>query len=277
MAAISANDSLLLSFGLHDWLVGALKVSQWRERQCEIAAYLDYFALQCATYQVLAMTFDKYVAIKWPHRSAMYSTPRRSKVVILTIIICVAMYNLPHFFITTVVAGGCYGYSVKSILTKIYSWFTIVINAVIPFASLIHMNYVIVKSVRNSRKMFRSDVGTKGIDARQKSMKSAETQLTTMLLLVTTFLILLLPTYVRFIYTSFMIPDTPSKLAMSLFFITFSYKLFVTNSGINFFLYCVSGQKFRNDLKEILCCIRRSSSSTRESHLDTNTFSTNSS
>ena len=38
------------------------------------------------------MTFDKYVAIKWPHKSAMYSTPRRAKEVILTIIICVSMY-----------------------------------------------------------------------------------------------------------------------------------------------------------------------------------------
>ena len=126
--------------------------------------------------------------------------------------------------------------------------------------------------------MFGSDVGTSGIDARQNSMKNAETQLTTMLLLVTTlFLILLLPTYVRFILASFMIPDTPSKLAMSLFFIEFSYKLFVTKSGINFFLYCVSGQKFRNDLKEIVCYTRRASSSTKESHLDANTFNTNSS
>ena len=181
--------------------------------------------------------------------------------IILTIVICVAMYNLPHFFITTLVVGSCYGYSVKSILTKIYSWFTIVINAIIPFTLLIHMNYVIVKTVRNSQKMFRSNVGTTGIDARQKAMKSAETQLTTMLLLVTTlFLIPLLPTYIRFIYAAFMNSDTPSKYAISFFFIEFSYKLYATNSDINFFLYCVSGQKFRNDSKEILCCIRISSS-----------------
>ena len=27
-------------------------------------------------------------------------------------------------------------------------------------------------------------------------------------------------------------------------------------SGVNFFLYCVSGKKFRNDVKDILCCCR---------------------
>ena len=222
------------------------------------------------------MTFDKYVAIKWPHRSTIYSTPKRAKVIILTTIICVAMYNLPHLYTTTVVAGACYGYSVKSILTKVFSWLTIVINAVITFTLLIHMNYVIVKTVKNSRKMFRNSVGSAGVEIREKTMKSAENQLTTMLLLVTTlFLILLLPTYFRFIYVAFVSPDTPSKIATSMLISEISYKLYVTNSGINFFLYCVSGQKFRNDLKEIVCCIRRSSSSStsEESCAYTNTSS----
>ena len=276
MAAISINDSLLLCFGLHDWLVGALKVSQWREWECKIAAYLDNLTLQCATYQVLAMTFDKYVAIKWPHRSVMYSAPRRTKVIILTIIISVIIYNLPHLYTTAVVAGACYGYSVKSILTKVFSWFTIVINAIIPFTLLIHMNYVIVKTVKNSRKMFRNSVASAGVEIREKTMKSAENQLTTMLLLVTTlFLILLLPTYIRFIYVAFVSPDTPSKFANSMLISEISYKLYVTNSGINFFLYCISGHKFRNDLKEIVCCIRRSSScsTSEESYVHTNTSS----
>ena len=278
MAAISINDSLLMCFSMHDWLVGALKISQWGEWECKIANYLDYFSLQRTTYQVLAMTFDKFAAIKWPHRSAIHSTPRRAKMIILTIIICVAMYNLPHLYTTAVVAGNCYGYSAKSMLTKVYSWFTIVINAIIPFTLLIHMNYVIVKTVRKSCRMFSGNVGSVGIDARQKTMKSAQNQLTTMLLLVTTlFLILLLPTYIRFIYAAFLISNTPSKYATSLVFIEISYKLYVTNSGINFFLYCISGRKFRTDLKEILCYIRRSSSSSKESHHDGNIFSTNSS
>ena len=198
--------------------------------------------------------------------------------IILTIIICVAMYNLPHIYTTAVVAGNCYGYSAKSMITKVYSWFTIVINAFIPFTLLIHMNYVIVKTVRKSYRMFSSNVGSAIIGARQKTIKSAQNQLTNMLLLVTTlFLILLLPTYIRFINAAFLVSDTPSKYATSLVFIEISYKLYVTNSGINFFLYCISGRKFRSDLKEILCYIRRSSSSSKESHHDANIFSTKSS
>ena len=121
------------------------------------------------------------------------------------------------------------------------------------------MNYVIVKTVRKSRKMFRSNTETEGTDTRHKTMKSTENQLTTMLLLVTTlFLILVVTTYIRFIYAAFVTSDTPSEYATSSLISEMSYQLYVTNSGINFFLYCLSGQKFRNDLKEIVCCMRRS-------------------
>ena len=102
--------------------------------------------------------------------------------------------------------------------------------------------------------MFRTN-DTPGMETRQKTMKNAENQVTVMLVSVTTlFLILLCPTYFRFIYLVFAKPDTPFEYANSILFIQITYKLYSSNSGINFFLYCISGQKFRNDLKEILCC-----------------------
>ena len=114
--------------------------------------------------------------------------------------------------------------------------------------------------------MFRSTITTiagrgkeQGQETRQRTMKSAENQLTIMLLLVTMlFLILLLPTYIRFIYLTFVERDTPAKYASSMLFFQITFKLYTTNNGINFFLYCISGKKFRNDLKEILCSVGRS-------------------
>ena len=276
MTAISINDNTMMCVEVHAWLVDGVKIHGWYDWECKYIVYLELFSLQYATYLILAMTTDKYIAIRWPHKAATYSTPRRARVIIFLILTCAAMYNLPHFFITAVSAGNCYAYSARGILTKVYSWFTIVLNAFISFTLLIHMNYVIVKTVRKSRKMFSINLGTAGTNSRQTSMKKAENQLTSMLLMVTTlFLILLLPTYTRYIYSAFVVSDTPSKFSASFLFFEISYKLYVTNSGINFFLYCVSGQKFRNDLKEIACCIGRTSFFLRDSSIDANTFSTN--
>ena len=144
MAAMSINDNLMMCLEVHAWFVTALNVHEWYPLECKMSAYFAFFTLQCATYQILAMTIDKYVAIRWPHKAAMYSSPKRAKIIIVTILIFVSMYNVPHLFITAVVKGNCYGYSTKSILTKVYSWSTFVLNGVIPFTLLIHMNYVIV-------------------------------------------------------------------------------------------------------------------------------------
>ena len=259
MAAISINDNLMMASSLNNFLVIVMEIHKWYLWECKLATFCALFALQNSSFQVLAMTVDKYIAIKWPHKAATYSTPKRAKMIAVGLSVCAFTYNSPHFYLTHLLDGQCLAYGTGGVLSKIYPWFSFVLNAIIPFTSLIYMNIVIVKAVRNSREMFAAkgtNTGTvinKGMDTRQKTMKSDENQLTIMLLLVTTlFLILLCPTYIRFIYLAFADRDTPSQYANSMLFFQVSSKLYSTNSGINFFLYCISGQKFRKDLKEIL-------------------------
>ena len=48
--------------------------------ECKVASFWALFALQNSTFQVLAMTVDKYIAIKWPHRgSCIHSTTKESQ------------------------------------------------------------------------------------------------------------------------------------------------------------------------------------------------------
>ena len=252
MAAISVNDNLMMCLALHDHLVIEVKLHEMGLWECKITGYFVNFCLQTGTYQVLAMTFDKFVAIKWPHKASTYSTPRRATIILFIIFLCALIYNSPHLLMFNFVRGVCLSYTVGGTVEEIFSLTTFIVNGIIPFSMLIHMNYVIVQTIRKSQKMFRSNADT--TNKRQKTMKSAENQLTIMLLLVTTFfLILLLPTFVRSIYFSLVERNTPSKYASSMLFFQITYKLFITNNAINFFLYCTSGKKFRNDLKEMLC------------------------
>ena len=245
MAAISINDNLMMVKALHRWLETVLNLQEWKPLECELSAYFAYVGLQNSTYQVVAMTIDKFIAIKWPHKAALYSTPKR------------------------VIGSVCFASAAEGIIAKVYSWVSFVLNAVIPFTMLIYMNSVIVQAVRKGRNVFgnnerdgpensynRHVVSTVN-KMREKAMKNAENQLTIMLLLVTTLvLVLLIPTYIRFIFITFFEPDTPEKHGIAMLVFQISHKLYHTNFGINFFLYCISGQKFRNDLKEILCCTR---------------------
>ena len=252
MAVLSVNDNLMMFLALYDWLKSVIQTHQWYLLECQIITFLVFLGLLNSTFQVVFMTMDKYIAIKWPHRAALYSTPKKTKIIVFCIFLSVTIFNIPHLFISSVIGGECVGYATGGRITNVYSWFSFVINALIPFSMLIYMNLIIVKTVRKSSKMF----GTDGIVHRQRNLKSINNQLTTMLLLVTTlFLILLIPTYERFIYWNLVKRDTPSIYASSMLFFQIRYKLYVTNNGINFFLYCISGKKFRNDLKELICCV----------------------
>ena len=219
----------------------------------------------------MAMTVDKFIAIKWPHKAATYSTSKRAKYTVFAVVTILILFNLPHLIISQVVGGGaqCLGYVRGGAITMFYSWLNFVLNAVIPFFMLICMNYVIIKKVRQSRRMFSEKETVKNDQEieqsyantnqrRQRSLKNTENQLTIMLLLVTTlFLILMVPTYIRFLVFSFFNTGTPERYANLMSLYQFSYILYNTNSGINFFLHCISGLKFRNDVKEIFsCCVR---------------------
>ena len=67
----------------------------------------------------------------------------------------------------------------------------------------------------------------------------------------------MLPTYIRFVYGQFVKLNTPAKFASYVLFYQISQTLYNINNAINFFLYCTSGEKFRNDLKELLFCARK--------------------
>ena len=145
MVAISINDNLMMLLVLHNWSLRQVDF-EWHLVQCKIISWLTASALQNSRYQVLAMTIDKYVAIKWPHRAATYSTPRKVKFILIGIAIFTLIYNVFHIFLSSMTGGKCRAYAVGGIILEIFTWINFVNNGIIPISMLIYMNYVIVQN-----------------------------------------------------------------------------------------------------------------------------------
>ena len=156
MAALSINDNIKMVLALDAYLLTEMKVHIMNESECNFLAYLHLLFLQNSTFQVLAMTIDKFIAVKWPHKAAIYSSAKRTRQKKTGIFICVLIYNIPNLFSSRLVGDQCLGYVDGGIFTKVYSWLSFVINGVVPFTMLIYMNLVIVRTVKSSRKMFHS-------------------------------------------------------------------------------------------------------------------------
>ena len=156
MAAISVNDNIMMCLALHNWLVSAKPIFEWHAAQCKTVTFLTALVKQNSRYQVLAMTIDKYIAIKWPHKAAAYSTSKRAKFVLIGVLIFSLIYNVCHIFMTSLVGGKCRGYVHGGLIAEVLTWSTFIVNGIIPISLLIYMNSVIIQTVKNSSKMFES-------------------------------------------------------------------------------------------------------------------------
>ena len=221
---------------------------------------------------VVNMTFQRFYSIIRPHQAASFNTVKRAKITIVCIAILSSIYCSPHLFTTYYLGRYCIPYA--KILDKMsgqfYYWLTFVLNFIIPFVSLVIMNSVIIKTLYQRsrsnltetvkiRKEGQSQDQLQGQSQGQESqgqtnqMKSIERQIYTMLLLVTfSFLILSTPSYAMMLYSNFVDHfQSPYHYAAYILFVQVGDKAASTNFGINFFLYVLSGKKFRRDLLDL--------------------------
>jgi len=87
-----------------------------------------------------------------------------------------------------------------------------------------------------------------------KSVSQRDNQLALMLAMVTlAFVVLTLPQYVRLLVFRF-VDHTNSVRSQEIFILAYhiTQKLFWMNNAVNFYLYCITGSKFRKDLMKLL-------------------------
>ena len=163
------------------------------------------------------------------------------------------MFNIPHLFTTAVEGRQAVplGRGMDKIPELFYYWLSFVVIFVLPFVLLLIMNSFIIHILRRRTHSGISD--QPGDTQPGNKIKKSEMQIFAILLLVAfSFLILSTLTFVFTLYV--MLVDfgkTAQSLAGFHLFYNIGHKTHFTNCGINFFLYVISGQKFRTDLRNL--------------------------
>ena len=215
----------------------------------------------CSTLFILNMTFDRFYSIIRPHKAASFNTVKRAKISIAYIVIFSILFNIPHLFTTTYEGRQSvpFGKGMQYLQGQLYYWLSLCVNYALPFILLLIMNSVIIHTLRRRSSLqikhesVLKESGRNDKHQQQTKLKSSETQIFAILLLVTFgFLLLTTPAYAFFLYVRFVnYHVSPQKFAEFYLFYNFAHKLFYTNYGINFFLYVISGRKFRSDLVKL--------------------------
>ena len=225
---------------------------QW---YCRLQMYIFFVTFLCSCYLLIVMTFERFYSIIQPHKAASFNTVKKARIIILGILLFYLTYCIPFLYIAGHNGISCIvnRFASVTVLGEIYHWLTEVVIYIFPFLSLLTMNSVIIHTLRKRSKS--NILGSKTQDetaGQQSRNKNPEKQIVIMLLLVTfVFLTLNLPVRSIAFYVNFTSGNTPYYYAGLHLFYQFGEKSYYTNHGINFFLYVISGQKFRTDLRNL--------------------------
>ena len=233
---------------------------------CTAIVTILFTSSMCSTFFILSMTLERCYSIIRPHKAASFNTVRRAKINILCIIIFSVVYNLPSWFVTAQdgESRNCvpYGYAMNSLHGQVYYWTSNVLNFMLPFILLLIMNTVIINTLSKRSRLItriRGHGQSQGqwqgqTDEDCQKSKNSDTQISVMLLFVTfSYLLLNSPTYIYiFLIIAEVKKQTPYDIALFHLIFSVGQKALYTNYGINFFLYAISGQKFRTNLLSLL-------------------------
>ena len=238
-----------------------------QDYHCTLVMTALFTASLCSTLFIMSMTFDRFYSIIRPHKAASFNTVKRAKITIILIILFSIVFNLPYLYLTIPQGRSCIpnGKSKESIYGTFYYWFSFSLSFAFPFFALLVMNCVIIQTLRtrsaNTLSLGQGQ-GQHDNEASTSKIKNSERQIYIILLLVTFgFLLLVSPSYLFVLYSMlYNFRKSPYSFAGYYLFFNVAQKLHYTNSGINFFLYVISGKRFRTDLINLFKCWKSNNS-----------------
>ncbi|KPJ10314.1 Rhodopsin, GQ-coupled [Papilio machaon] len=267
LSALAISDTLFLLQLIPPWL-NAVHFSDLFHRQgfCQIFVYISYVTCTFSAWIVVAFTIERFMAVLHPLQCNVICTVRRSRYVITANALFSLLLNIPVLRFVTPTPTDCnidFEYLAHAARFNIVDT---VASFTVPLAVIFVLNVRIVVGIyrieRERREYTRAEhlaAFTNQIQPqRPLGYPRSQTRVTKMLLIVSSVYVgLNVPAYtMRVIAYAFNLnqrESTGSWAALQQIALIF----FNTNFGINFTLYCLSGQNFRRAVKNILPRFRK--------------------
>ncbi|XP_025104655.1 probable G-protein coupled receptor 139 [Pomacea canaliculata] len=256
--ALAVSDLLILYTGLPQvWMFRTFGFQLYR-LHVSICKLIPFFTYSCgtgSTWLIVAMTMQRLMSVVWPHHKSFSCTERKVGLVIAMIATIQIGFNVSKIISYELINGVC------DIVNEelwyydqvIYPWIDVVITTLIPFAVLVIGNSVLLWTVIQSVKVARVMTSGRG-DQVNTRRKKASTLTVTLITVSMVFLLLTMPMNTYFlIVNDISNEETIIQWASRSFAFAILDLAWFSHSAINFYIYCLTGSKFRNELKSLFC------------------------
>ncbi|KAL8562145.1 hypothetical protein ACOMHN_041980 [Nucella lapillus] len=235
---------------------------------CKIFTWLYTCGGTVSCWYLVCMTVHRAMSVVWPHRVNVLCTRRTVLIILSTVTVFLALLYL-HYLIGLGIVSFDKGKTYSCTLTtrnlayyhtNFFVYIELLVYSALPFIVLALANSILTwKLVASARRADRNL--TEGSSSQTRSREKAANSVTLTIMAVSlTFLVLTLPGTINFILnhlTYFGRQQTTQLQKLQVYAITFICNLLgITNHAINFYLYCLTGRRFREEFLKVLCCGR---------------------
>ncbi|KAK6180005.1 hypothetical protein SNE40_012230 [Patella caerulea] len=223
---------------------------------CKGIMFLVYFCNHFSAWIIVAVTIERFLAVWFPLKAGTMCSVSRAKFGTFVIASVFILVNSHLFWTAELVSTTssmssdhlmCIGYVYKTFVCKVFAWINLMLYTFLPFIVLLIFNILIIINLLKHRQVLTSTMTKDDQQTRNNHRKLAITLLTISFVWIITTM--------PFTCHALLKPKSQSYHDIAVNFLTkfICYCLFYTNHSINFCLYCITGQRFRHEMKKLFC------------------------
>ena len=175
IAALAVSDNLMLLNAFDYWTISAVFNRQIFQWECRTMSWMFHFASMASMIFIIAMTVDRFLAIRFPFKARTLCSTRRARIAILVISVSVTLYTLPYMFTSKLFPAvrTCVAIYTTDPLSRAYNWMNIFLGSIVPFVGLLTMSGFIIRTVRKRVELSESTGSTEKV-GKKKGMTGAD-------------------------------------------------------------------------------------------------------
>jgi hypothetical protein len=268
---------MVLCIGLLRLWVGQFTndVLDMNEILCKTGIFLGYVCSNTSVWLIVIVTIERFIVVIFPLKAPRFCNRTIARTSIVCVFIVFIFTNihftwtvhLQHYRFDNITFSKCQAKQEHEYLVEVtWPWVDASIYSFGPFFFIITLNCLIIRklfSAKKTRNILRQQSSLskrKNGNEENKIKGEMSMKITVMLLIVSfTFLITTLPMNLVLIHSSLSAEiDNDDEVAFTKekLLETLAVMLMYVNHSINFFLYCTTGKKFRDQFRAMFCCCK---------------------
>ena len=239
-------------------------LSAQNDTLCKLVIFLLYVSGVLSAWTLVALTAQRAVCVMWPHRANVLCMVGKSKAMVVSMVLFIAAMHT-HILYGMYVGmldghGRCVLHSdYLPFFQEVWTWVDMLMFSLLPWLCLAVSNSLLIWKLRFSLREAKLSLGSGQADRINDRNKKATSISITLIAVSTAFLVLTFPMSFYQIITFMFWINGSIRALRSLRVVYYvhqlSYPLWYANSCINFYIYCLTGSKFRREAKQILRCM----------------------